>query len=125
VRPVNAEPPLTPPARHFVGAVGEPAFENGWANLDPDFWAPVSFYKDRLGIVHLSGVTKTNDATSGGIFTLPTGYLPCSDGNSEIFAVQNGTGTARVDVTFSNGVAASGYADDTHLSLSGISFRAC
>lgn len=35
-----------------VGAVGEPPFENGWANAGGGF-ETVGFYEDRQGVVHL------------------------------------------------------------------------
>ena len=61
-----------------MGAPGEPAFENGWANF-PAF-APLSFYKDRLGYVHVQGDVR-HDMTNGCgtvIFTLPAGYRPAT-----------------------------------------------
>jgi hypothetical protein len=57
---------------HEVGAPGEPALENGY-NEFPD--APVGFYKDPLGIVHLKGVLNAA-ASNVTAFTLPAGYRP-------------------------------------------------
>ena len=41
--------------KHYVGAPGEPAFEPGWSNFG-GFHHRASFYKDRAGVVHLSGL---------------------------------------------------------------------
>lgn len=59
---------------HTIGAGGEPAFQNSWADggRDPHFW------KDANGIVHCSGLAqKTSVAVASSlIFTLPAGYRP-------------------------------------------------
>jgi len=44
--------------------------------------APVSFYKDNFGIVHLEGVTQSG---GGDIFFLPPGYRPGADANFLIY----------------------------------------
>ncbi len=62
-------------AWHTVGNAGEPAFQNGWVNYAPGTWPSVRFYKDNLGIVHLSGLT-VGGASATTIFTLPAGYRP-------------------------------------------------
>ncbi|MCL4559909.1 MAG: hypothetical protein M1281_04735 [Chloroflexi bacterium] len=49
-------------------------FENSWSSI-PDV-APVSYYKDLLGIVHLRGVAGHSTASADPIFTLPAGYRP-------------------------------------------------
>ena len=87
---------------HIVGAPGEPAFGNGgegdclWSNVadaslsPPAPFNPVSFYKGKDGIVHLSGAAMSKDgpggdaacggvddtATEGAVFVLPAGYRP-------------------------------------------------
>jgi hypothetical protein len=67
VRIVGSEP------FHLVGAAGEPAFQNGWAN-DGTF-STAGFFKDSLGVVHLKGTL--NVGPSGlTAFTLPEGYRP-------------------------------------------------
>jgi hypothetical protein len=107
-----------------------------WVNFGAPF-APVSFYKDQLGIVHLRGVAKnpnsgfslgpgcfysTIASSPGVLFQLPTGYRPT---NEEAFANANSGGAGRIDVTpdgivcSMSATAASGYA-----TLDGISFRA-
>jgi len=87
-------------AAHLVGAPGEPAFGTGgdgdcaWRNAGAaegvSGLAPVGFYKDQLGQVHLQGIAVGEDATGGDancalsstqiddgvVFTLPAGYTP-------------------------------------------------
>jgi hypothetical protein len=64
---------ITQEAWHGIGDGGEPAFENGWRNYPTG--EPARFYKDTLGIVHLSGevMSGVHDST---MFTLPSGYRP-------------------------------------------------
>jgi hypothetical protein len=115
-----------PEAAHFVGAAGEPPFENGWGNLGFG-WASVGFRKDRAGVVHLEGVLDTTGRSAGSrIFGLPSGYRPCSN---TIVAGQSGTGIGRIDIINQNidgeGVIAQSFTASSHLSLTGISFVAC
>ena len=74
----NSIPPAE--ATHFVGAAGEPTFENGSSNLGfagSVKIASVGFYKDHEGIVHLEGIAIVGKATGiAPIFTLPPGYRP-------------------------------------------------
>lgn len=59
---------------HLVGqTVGEPQFGSNWMNNGID--APIRFYKDQIGIVHLGGSASSNPGSSR-IFTLPPGYRP-------------------------------------------------
>jgi len=64
----------------IVGDPGQPPFEAGWTHFDAneDFAAKVSFWKDRLGVVHLRGSAENADTENPGnpIFTLPVGYRP-------------------------------------------------
>jgi hypothetical protein len=65
-----------PEGWHEVGAGGEPAFQNSWANFGPPA-ETVGFYKDRAGFVHLKG--EASGGTHGfAIFQLPAGYRPAS-----------------------------------------------
>jgi hypothetical protein len=59
---------------HNVGDPGEPAFQNGWRNVDPPTTEVVGFYRDPLGIVHLQGSAYLG--FNGVIFTLPEDYRP-------------------------------------------------
>jgi len=63
---------LIPEDVHFVGAVGEPAFENGWVNKVGE--EPLGFYKHN-GRVYIQGVI-TAGTLSAASFTLPLGYRP-------------------------------------------------
>ena len=73
---------------HFVGAPGEPAFENGSHNIPatgPIPLTPVGFYKDHEGIVHLQGVAEVGTGgTIDTLFTLPPGFRP-APGKAAIF----------------------------------------
>ena len=60
---------------HYVGAAGEPAFENGWSNEGS---ADLAFRYREPGIVDISGVVKNTAASFDVIFTLPEGYRPTS-----------------------------------------------
>jgi hypothetical protein len=75
-----AETANTVPPReglHFVGASGEPAFEEA-GNFPPELGispVQVGFFKDHDDVVHLEGVAKL---TGPFIFTLPAGFRPPS-----------------------------------------------
>jgi hypothetical protein len=67
-----------PPAEdwHFVGAPGEPAFQNGWENPSPGSpLESVAFFKDHEGIVHFKG-RAYGGTSSSRIFALPPGFRP-------------------------------------------------
>lgn len=61
-------------AWHEVGATGEPAFQNGWANFGGD-WSTMAFAKDAAGFVHLKGSIAAGTFNVP-VFTLPVGYRP-------------------------------------------------
>lgn len=70
--------PVTPlEAWHVVGAAGQPAFANGWANTGAGY-AGAQFYKDPAGIVHVEGFV-TGGTLNTGVFTLPVGYRPAAN----------------------------------------------
>lgn len=60
---------------HTIGAAGEPAFQNSWANYDTATYYGASFMKDSEGFVHLRGIIKSGTMPSTA-FTLPAGYRP-------------------------------------------------
>lgn len=74
---------------HEVGAVGEPAFQNGYSNSGSSF-ETAAFYKDREGVVHLKGTVTGATAT---IFQLPAGDRPASGKELEFPVVCNCTVT--------------------------------
>jgi hypothetical protein len=87
--PASVTPEKLAPAElwHFVGAPGEPQFADDAQNSG-DLGVPgggldgAAFYKDQLGIVHLSGVINPpSDKFQGDVtvFQLPPGYRPLSD----------------------------------------------
>lgn len=67
---------------HVVGAPGEPVFQSNSHNLSPPGInaAPVGFYKDQEGIVHLEGLAEFGTGAGGQsvLFTLPPGYRPAA-----------------------------------------------
>lgn len=67
---------LTPEDWHYVGAVGEPAFENGWTNLGPVIASPLPRlgFRKRAGGIDLNGFLYGASATNGIIFTLPESH---------------------------------------------------
>lgn len=76
----NRADSLPPPeAWHFVGAPGEPAFQNGWEDFSPaSLLEPVAFFKDHEGIVHLKG-RAIGGTGSSLIFALPPGFRPAAE----------------------------------------------
>jgi hypothetical protein len=62
-----------PEAARHVGALGQPAFESGWANYGDPF-EQVTFYKD-AGRVYMQGQVSGGSDDSI-LFTLPAGYRP-------------------------------------------------
>ena len=56
---------------HYVGATGEPAFQNSWVN--EGIYQAARFMKDVVGVVRIEGLVKSGSST---IFTLPVGYRP-------------------------------------------------
>ena len=154
---VGATELTDPEAVRLVGTAGQPAFENGgdgdclWSNANatvPDgaSLAPVGFYKDPDGRVHLSGSAIKADASGGDgacagemdsdtnrdqvIFILPPDYRPAA---TELF-FPNGEGAvgaavAATDLALGGDVAPAGsvlvnLGDVDLAAVSGISFRA-
>jgi hypothetical protein len=65
-----------PEAVHSVGAVGEPFFENGFADLALGT-SPAGFFKDRECMVHLLGTIKGESQQVA--FRLPTADAPAQE----------------------------------------------
>jgi hypothetical protein len=132
----TAQQIAAPEAFHLVGTTGEPAFQHSWQNNPmTTFGYPAGFYKDREGVVHLTGRISGGTGNNS-IFQLPPGYRPatgkvlaipaaceCAAGQATIIAI-NGSGfvpSADGAVTMLNGVLQT---SGSSLWLDGISFRA-
>ena len=60
---------------HTVGATGEPAFLNSWANFDATTWEAAAFRIDDEGIVYAKGlVTGGTPGATSVVWTMPAGY---------------------------------------------------
>jgi hypothetical protein len=108
-------------SRRYVGATGQPAFQNGWVNYG-DTFQPAAFYKDNQGIVHFEGMLKSGTIGTV-IFTLPTGYIPA---RYKYFccATNNGSGSVIGEiVVYPNGEVHVTVGATNYVSLDGISFR--
>jgi len=109
--PTGAAGPIGPPGNnatvamdiwHSVGAAGEPAFQNSWANLALPS-PPLRFRKDPTGRVYITGVV-TGGANGTVIFTLPAGYRPPAAYSYTLDNLQtNGTAGTWIGVVGSSG----------------------
>jgi hypothetical protein len=105
-----------PEASRLVGTTGQPPFAPSWKNNGNGF-TPISFYKDREGVVHLEGLAEGTGSTDL-VFTLPEGYRP----KETLLYVAFGYSGAAWDVSIKpNGEVHAG--NDIEISLSGITFR--
>ena len=119
-------------AVHAIGAPGEPPFQNGWANFSDTLLSPLTYYKDRLGVVHVQGDLR-HDTTNGCgsiITTLPAGYRPVTDFGIPVIRQDSG-GTLevhRVNVEATGGLFLTFSCANTNptviLSLGAVTFRA-
>ena len=83
---------------HLVGAGGEPAFQNDWANVNnPDVGGPLAFALDVLGFVILRGVVAGSENTV--CFTLPLGFRPTYLMRFPNNPVNSITGMQRIDIS--------------------------
>ena len=104
---------------HVVGAPGEPKFSETWTSVGVSY-APVSFYKDQTGIVHLRGPAG-NSTPGEEIFRLPPGFRP--DPNVFLaFPVICSCLEDRLEISGFNGEVR--VANGTSVYLEGISFKA-
>ena len=130
----------TKPKVHVVGAAGEAAYQNSWKGYNGPPFGNASFYKDSSGVVHLSGLTCSENSqdptvcTSGTligatvpIFTLPVGFRPASQ---LLFTTLSYGGSnyehTRIDVTTAGVVEliSPPNGGENWVSLDGISFLA-
>lgn len=106
-------------AWRYIGATGQPAFENSWVNFDGTRTA--RFYKDTLGTVWLDGYIKDGSALGTSAFTLPAGYRP---GRTIDMACISNTGLHGMATISTTGTVTPSKGATSDFSLSGISFRA-
>lgn len=99
-------------------AVTAPTLLNGWLDYGSAFQT-AGYYKDGLGIVHLTGVVKSGTAGAT-IFTLPSGYRPAAN-QQQPAAASGGYATCRIN---SDGSVVHQGSITSWYSLDGISFRA-
>jgi hypothetical protein len=122
-------------ALHYVGAAGEPAFRNGWANFGGAF-ASAAYYKDRTGIVHLRGLVNGGafgePFNTGTIFRIPSGstYGPCGVSPAAaneadlVFATISNNAIGRITILDGPDVYVGAEAGSNWISLDGIEWRA-
>ncbi len=114
----------------LVGTAEAP-FSGTWTNYSSPGFAPCRYYRDPLGMVHLSGVAARsgNWTALDTIFTLPVDYRP---GSSELFpaAAMGSTVASYAELhVLTNGVVRVGSAGAStnpivYISLAAIHFRA-
>jgi len=87
-------------AWRVVGAAGQPAFQNSWANYGSGYTS-ARFKKDITNTVFIEGLVNSG---SGTIFTLPSGYT--TTGGSMLFATQTNPNTiGRLEIATSGTVS--------------------
>ncbi len=117
---------------HYIGAAGEPGFQNSWGNFGSHF-AKAAFYKDRAGVVHLRGLVNggTFGVSNSTIFSLPSAYAPCGAGSLDpnisflAFGTISNNAIGRISVYDGTGEAVvTAEVGSSWISLDGISWRA-
>lgn len=116
----NTATTIAPPeAPHLVGAPGEPSFSGSWGASSV---APVSFYEDREGVVHLAGRVRRPELKPIDqiILTLPAAYRPA---HVSLFtaATESGPSTVFINPT---GELITVSDSKQEISLDGFSWRA-
>jgi hypothetical protein len=121
-------------ALHFVGSASEPTFDfcnsgntKSWVNFGSTFGS-AAYYRDRIGIVHLSGTVKCPTAAAQNgkvVFTLPAGFHPPKQ---YVFAIVRGAGeVGKIEVQENGqlnfGALAGTPAVEEAVNLNGIDFR--
>lgn len=76
-------PAVVDSAWNVIGASGQPAFQNSWANFPTGGWPSMAFFRDSEGWVHLRGLV-TGGVNGTTICTLPVGYRPAFPYNFNI-----------------------------------------
>jgi hypothetical protein len=99
----------------FVGAAGQPAFENGWVNVGGQ---QAFFWMDSFGVVRLEG--QVDSGTASTIFTLPPGYLPFQTAS---FLAGDGAGGSKLLNVNTDGTVTTLVPPGGIVSLAGVEFR--
>jgi hypothetical protein len=91
---------------HYVGATGEPVFQNGWANYVPTTDQPLRYGVDDYGILHIEGtlVDTTPTTSTTIIFTLPSEFRPSRAHGSYLTANNGGYITVSFIVSLTGNV---------------------
>lgn len=100
-----------------------PAFLNSWIDYGGSVYAPVGYFKDKNGIVHLRGLMKSG-ACGAAAFNLPVGYRPAY--RLIMSTITNtGTGVGRLDVFATGDISPDvTLCNNSYFSLDGVSFKA-
>lgn len=97
-----------------------PTLINGWSNL-ANGYKGACYYKDKIGIVHLSGVITSGTVSTGTVvFTLPEGYRPSA---TLIFFQSSNGAMKRIDLKNDGTLTLGEDFNLGYLALDGISFR--
>jgi hypothetical protein len=116
-----------PEAVRLIGGVGQPAFQNSWANLDVSAGDRQAGFYRAGGRVHLTGVIGIG-ASGTTAFTLPVGYRPIPTPDNIAFpTIAGGNGIAIIQITPSGAVIVSNWTTGSAVTsfcfLDGVSFR--
>jgi hypothetical protein len=119
-------------AVHFIGAPGQPPFENGSSNfVEGGFhFTSAGFWKDHDGVVHLQGFVKVGKVAGSSItsiFTLPPGFRPEAGALAAFEMVQEATIIIGGTNAFAEGLDLSGKvvgSEEKAAVLEGVTFRA-
>ena len=118
----------TPEDWYLVGTTNDfgVTFENSWANVGGATDPPASFFKDKMGIVHLRG--RIDSGSSGTTaFTLPVGYRPEYLTSQLVYNDNGGPGPGGASVrvfVYPDGSVDPTFTAGTDMWLDGVSFRA-
>jgi hypothetical protein len=104
-----------------IGRPLTPTFQNAWVNFGSTY-EPVSFYKDKEGIVHLQGLMKNGSTVAySAIFVLPLGWRPAA---TQIFTVNANHAFGEIEIRADGQVQVGNAITNTLVSFSGVSFKA-
>lgn len=103
-------------------AIINPVLNSSWTNYGSGY-ADAGYWRDKEGVVHLQGLIKNGNFTSGTVlFVLSPGYRP--SGGRLIFTADNTGLQGRVDVLADGQVILMTASSNAYFNLTGISFRA-